>query len=168
MASPDAHADRLAETAALAATWPAPLTGERRCAAPPQSRHGRLHLRLLDAAAVAECLATYEQVFYVRMLKERFALDLVSLLAEAAPGSWEAVRLSRDCERYRAVAEYREALLAAGSAHEQALAAQLDQAAGPGGVPALGAELWHRTNALLDEFMALLARHTLNAPYLTR
>lgn len=168
MTSLEAHGDRLAETAALAAARPAPLAGESRPAAPPEPRHGQLHLRLLDAAAVAECRATYKQVFYVRMLKERFALDLVSLLMEGAPGSWEAVRLSRDCERYRAVAEHREALLAAGSEPERARAAQLDQAAGPGGVPALGAELWHRTNALLDDFLALLERHTLNAPYLTR
>lgn len=142
-----------------------PVAGGRGRPGPP--RHGQFYQRLLDVAQVAEGSANHEQVFYVRMVKERFGLDLLAFLEEEAPLTWETVSAVRACEPYRILAEYRDRLLALDP--EGALAAELDQAAGhPLGVDAIGVRCWNRANLLMEQTFALLELRTLNAPFLER
>lgn len=135
------------------------------------SQHrGNFFKRFGEIKAVREERAADDQVFYVRMVKERFGLDLLSFYDEHLE-TCEAICTAVDAkEPYdRLVAGCEEMLLleqsgvvAIGSA------AEISEATGhPLGVEAVGMYYWDRINPLLEHAYEFLDERTLNAPFLT-
>jgi|GEM_PF-2167975 len=127
--------------------------------------------RFGEIRAVRDERATDEQVFYVRMVKERFGLDLITFYSDherLCDTICEVVDAKKPYDRLVAghaeILELEEAgQLPLGSAAE--LSAAVDH---PLGIEAIGIYYWDRINPLLEEAYTLLETRTLNAPFLTK
>ncbi len=159
-----------AELTALAASQP--KIGELEPGTPTihTQYRGNFFRRFNELKAVREEVATDAQVFYVRMVKERFGLDLLAFYAEQEPlcdAICEVVEAKDPYDRlvsgHQVLLEFEEtSQLPRGSANE------LNAAVGHSlGVEAIGIYYWERINPLLVEAYTLLDVRTLNAPFLT-
>jgi hypothetical protein len=127
--------------------------------------------RFGELRAIRDEVATDAQVFYVRMVKERFGFDLLTFYDEH-PRLCDAIcDAVDDKEPYdQLVAGYYELL-----DQEQAGEVPVGSADGlnvavdhPLGIEAIGMYYWGRINPLLEEAYGLMDAQTLNAPFLTR
>lgn len=131
---------------------------------------GNFYRRFGEIKAVREDRAKDDQVFYVRMVKERFGLDLLSFYdehREVCDAICEAVNAKDPYDQL--VAGYEEVLslegsgaLPPGSAHEVYTAT-----GHPLGLEAIGMYYWDKINPLLENAYELLDERSLNAPFLT-
>lgn len=136
-----------------------------------QEFRGEFHRRFIEVNRVRVGEATDAEVFYVRMVKERFGYDLIDFynrnlgLCEAICGALA------DKEPYdRLVTGYidvcrdeTEGLLPLGSA--QTIGEVIDH---PAGIEAIGMYYWDRINPLLEEAYGMIDQEMLNAPFLTK
>lgn len=146
----------------------------------PQSTRGReaheefggeFYRRFVEVNRVRAGEATDAEVFYVRMVKERFGYDLVDFydrnyeLCEAICGA------VADKEPYDTLVsgyldvcqDEPEGLLPPGSA--QSVQESIDH---PAGIEAVGMYHWDRINPLLEQAYGMIDQEILNAPFLTK
>lgn len=127
--------------------------------------------RFSDIRAIQEGRANDDQLFYVRMVKERFGYDLLAFsdrnsqlcnkIFEAIEAKASYDRLLQgfgDVTRLECSGE-----LPAGSAQS------INVATGhPLGIVAIAVYYWDKLNPLLEEAYQLMSSETLNAPFLTK
>lgn len=166
--SPEAKLDALR---ALAATLPIVDPQSTRGREVHEEFGGEFYRRFIEVNHVRTGEATDIEIFYVRMVKERFGYDLVDFydrnrsLCEAICGALV------DKEPYdRLVSGYLdvckdeiEGLLPPGSA--QTVQASIDH---PAGIEAIGMHYWDRINPLLEQAYGIIDQEILNAPFLTK
>jgi len=137
----------------------------------PVPYRGNFFRRFPDIRAVSEDRADQEQVTYVRMVKERFGVDLVSFYAEHFELCDAISNAIDDKNPYDMLVAARAELEAleldggtpAGSASELDVATEH-----PLGIEAIGMYYWDKINPLLEQAYAAIEPTTLNAPFLTK
>ena len=166
--SPESKLDALR---GLAATLPVidPQSTRRREA--HEEFGGEFYRRFSEVNRVRADEATDAEVFYVRMVKERFGYDLVDFynrnyeLCEAICGAiankdpYDTL-VSGYLEVCRDEAE---GLLSPGSA--QTIQDSIDH---PAGIEAIGMYYWDQINPLLEQAYGIIDQEILNAPFLTK
>jgi hypothetical protein len=140
-----------------------------------RSQHSKFrdnyYLRFPEIRRIREEVATDVEVFYVRMVMERFGYDLVGFYEQ------NLALCDSICEGVEA--KYPYDLLTTG--YNQLVTAELAGSIAPGsarslqgctafglGIEAIGMYYWDRLNPLLEEAYNLMDTQTLNAPFLTR
>lgn len=132
---------------------------------------GQYYRRFPEIKRVREGIAEDHEVFYVRMVKERFGYDLVQFY-ESHETLCEDI-----CERVEALAPYdvlvdgynrlvaaeSAGVVASGSA--ESLQACVNHELG---IEAIGMYYWDRLNPLLEQAYVIMDGQTLNAPFLAR
>lgn len=132
---------------------------------------GEFYRRFIEVSRVRAGEATDAEVFYVRMVKERFGYDLVDFynrnygLCEAICGTLaEKEPYDTLVSDYLDVCRYEaEGLLPPGSA--QTVQGIINH---PAGIEAVGMYYWDRINPLLEHAYDIIDQEMLNAPFLTR
>lgn len=115
--------------------------------------------------------ATDAEVFYVRMVKERFGYDLVDFYDRNHELCDATCSTVADKEPYDTVAsgyldvcrDEAEGRLPPGSA--QSIQDRVDH---PAGIEAIGIYYWDRINPLLEQAYNVMDQEMLNAPFLTK
>lgn len=172
----EANEQKLAKFRRLAAIQPKiPITDERVNELPgnptkEMSPYGEFYTRFLELKAVHGGEATESQVRYIRMVKERFGLDLLDFYAQErdlCDAICDAVQAKNPYDELRAGYKHLNRLemlgeLPAGSANQLNVATDH-----PLGLQAIGLYYWDVINPLLEKAYALLDKQTLNAPFLT-
>jgi hypothetical protein len=127
--------------------------------------------RFEEIQAVRQERATDSQVFYVRMVKERFGFDLVAFYDQQSQLCDEicsAVAAKEPYDRlvagyYHILAQEQTGELPPGSAQELNTAVLH-----PLGIEAVGMHYWDKINPLLAKAYNLMDAQTLNAPFLAK
>lgn len=168
---PGAHEQYLEELKVLARTQPKMGFSEPGQPTAHTQYRGNFYKRIPLIKAVAEGRGEASQITYLRMVKERFALDLVRFYGE------QSALCDAICEAVAAKDPYD--TLVAGYVMVTKLettgalplgsAADLHAAAEhPLGIEAIGIYYWGQLNPLLEQAYMLIDATTLNAPFLTR
>lgn len=127
--------------------------------------------RFGEIRAVRDERATDEQVFYVRMVKERFGLDLLTFYSDYGPLCETICEAVDAKEPYDQLVTGRAKILELEETGQLPLgsSAEINTAVDhPLGIEAIGIYYWDRINPLLEEAYTLLETRTLNAPFLTK
>lgn len=128
-------------------------------------------MRIIEIRAVTEDTATTPQIAYLRMVKERFGLDLVSISLEHQNLFSQVYDAIDAKEPYDRLTVGRLALLSLEDTipGTTGLADSLDDAANhPLGIEAIGIFYWDKINPLLEQAYGIISERSLNAPFLTR
>jgi hypothetical protein len=138
---------------------------------PSEPFYGKFFQRFLEIKAVVENTATERQIIYIRMVKERFGVDLLSFYADNQ-GLCEAIVQELIAqEPYISLVELTrklEAEEAAGIIPAESTA-RINRATGhPLGIKAVGLFYMDMLNPLLQQAYSLLETQTLNAPFFIR
>lgn len=127
--------------------------------------------RFVEINAVGEGTADRQQLTYIRMVKERFGLDLLLLEAEF-PSLFNEIYDAIDAKKpYDHLVFGKVALLALEQAGDvsEGSAASLDEAVKhPFGIEAIGMYYWDRLNPLLESAYSIIDARNLNAAFLAR
>lgn len=137
----------------------------------PIQFRGSFFTRFVEIRAVSDNTATPEQVTYLRMVKERFGLDLVSMSLELEDLFTQVYEAIDDKDPYDQLVLGRLALLdlEAVAPEARGLATSLDDATNhPLGIEAIGMHYWDSLNPLLEQTYDIISERSLNAPFLTR
>lgn len=143
--------------------------GEKRTM--PSQFKDSFFMRFVEIRAVAEETATPQQITYLRMVRERFGLDLVRLSVELSELFGDVYKAIDAKAPYDQLAIGRLALLELESAHSaaQGTAVSLDLATDhPLGIEAIGMHYWDQLNPLLEQAYDVISERSLNAPFLAR
>lgn len=162
---------RLSALRELAATQPVPdprMDDDRTL---HEQFAGEYYRRFPEIKRVRTGEATDAEVFYVRMVKERFGYDLIDFYdrnQELCEAICDAVAAKEPYDSlawgYRDVhAEEAEGRLPLGST--QALQESVRH---PAGIEAIGMYYWDQINPLLQQAYQIMNQEMLNAPFLTR
>lgn len=166
--SPEARLDALK---GLAATLPVVDPQSTRGREIHEESGGELYRRFIEVNRVRTGEATDAEVFYVRMVKERFGYDLVDFYDRNHELCEAICSTVADKEPYdvlvsgyfEAVRDEAEGLLPPGSA--QTVQENINH---PAGIEAVGMYYWDRINPLLEQAYGIIDQEILNAPFLTK
>lgn len=162
---------RLSDLYTLAAAQPIVGAHERAGRQHHQEHRGAFHQRFLEIQRVRSGEATEAEVFYVRMIKERFGYDVIRFY-EQNEELCDAI-----CEASRAKQPYDDLVQGCNDIAD----AEVEGSLPPGttqnfqqsvdyevGLEAVGMYYWDRLNPLVEQAYALMDQQTLNASFLTR
>lgn len=132
---------------------------------------GEFYRRFIEVNRVRANEATDAEVFYVRMVKERFGYDLIDFFdrnLELCGAVCDAVVAKEPYDLlvsgYREICtEEIEGRLPPGSA--QSVHESIDH---PAGIEAVGMHYWDRINPLLEQAYQIMDQEMLNAPFFTK
>lgn len=150
-----------------------PRTGQIYPGSPSQHSQFRhnFYMRFSEIKAVRMGEATDSQVFYVRMVKERFGFDLLFFYEEQkqlCEAICEALEEKEPYDRLVSACKEFEGSEGTGTIHPASVD-QLNLAVGhPLGIEAIGIYYWDKINPLLAQAYELVEARTLNAPFLTK
>lgn len=132
---------------------------------------GNFYKRFLEMKAATEGTATQRQQIYLRMVKERFAIDLVRFYQENQTLCDTICDILNDKKQFdELVSDYdtKKRMQNEGTS-TTVTTDDIDEATqNPLGIRSIGMHYWTILNPLLEEAYGVLETRTLNAPFLTK